>query len=180
MCTNWVTTWRRVRLLLLSNGSRVSTISGTERETTYNADLIRAQKCRANKWKEAERTNLQNDGAPCTASATPLPPLRSTLASFPLWYINRNELQFLFLKYCCENVNNRKAPTHLGCSLRSSHGQPPHFSRTIVQCTPCCSVPPVQRNASAHTWQRWPVPVKKRPNLRLNFYQKQGWTVYIE
>lgn len=56
MCTNWVTTWRRVRLLLFSNGSRVSTISGTERENTYNADLIRAQKCRANKMKGREQT----------------------------------------------------------------------------------------------------------------------------
>lgn len=180
MCTNWVTSCRRVRLLLLSSGSRVSTISGTERENTHNMDLIRAQKCPANKWKKAERTNLQNDGAPRTASATPLPPLQSTLAPFPLWGMNGNELQFLFLKHRCENVKERKAPTRLCCSLRSSPGQPPRSSRTAAQRTPWCSAPPAQRNASARTWQRRPVPVKKRPHLTPTSYQKQGGSVLIE
>lgn len=137
-----------------------------------------------NKRQEADRTNLQSHGAPRTASATPPPLLRSTPASFPLWCIQQssisNELQFLFLKGSCGNVKNKKAPTRLCCSLRSSHGQLPHFSRTTAQCRLCCSGPPVRRSASAHTWQRWPAPVEKRPNLTLNFYQKHRWRVYID
>lgn len=61
----------------------------------------------------------------------------------------------------------KRAPTHLCCSLQSSHVQPPHFSRTAVQHMPCCSVLPVKRNGSAHTWQRSPVPVERRIKVRI-------------